>query len=93
MAIPTRIAFDDFYKAVQILAVKKGLTCKPYKGKKASAICFEFFEQGRGIPRGVFCVHEDRKRKVIYSDDLKKACIQLKMTKKEFENFINNGFR
>lgn len=90
MAKPTRISFKDFYKAVQILAVQQGLDCKPYKGKKASAICFEFFNRGQKTIIGVFCVHEDKREKVIYSDDLKKACDQLGVTKKEFEDFVKN---
>ena len=93
MPIPTRIDFDDFYEAVQILAVRKGLSCKPYKGTKASAVCFRFFKPEEEIPVGVFCVHEDKRSKVIYSDDLKKACKQLGVSKKEFEDFIKNGFK
>ena len=93
MAIPTKIKFSDFYKAVQILAVNRGFSCKPYKGKKASAICFQFFKENANVPVAVFCVHEDRHTGVIYSDDLKKACKQLGMDKNNFENFIRNDFK
>ena len=67
MAVPTKIKFADFYEAVQIMAVQKGVVCKPYKGRKASAICFEFYRPNEDKPYDVFCVHEDRKKKVIYS--------------------------
>ncbi len=93
VAIPTNIKFSDFYKAVQILAVRKGFSCKPYKGKKASAFCFEFFKDNNEIPVGVFCVHEDKQAGVIYSDDLKKACKQLEVDKKDFELLIRNKFK
>lgn len=93
MAIPTKIDFGDFFKAVRLISVKKGFTCKPYNGSKGSAICFNFFRAGEEEPFGVFCVHEDKHRKVIYSDDLKKACKQLGVTKEEFEVFIKNGFK
>ena len=93
MAVPTRIKFDDFYKAVQILAVAKGFSCKPYKGKKGSALCFQFFKDDNEIPVGVLCVHEDKHINVIYSDDLKKACRQLGVDKSDFELLIKNKFK
>ena len=93
MAIPTTIEFDDFYKAVQILAVRKGFECKPYKGKKASATCFQFFKEGNAVPFNVFCVHRDHHRGVIYSDDLKKACRLFEIDKNAFESFIKDGFK
>ncbi|MDP3948988.1 MAG: hypothetical protein Q8Q17_03505 [bacterium] len=89
MAIPTRIDFGDFYEAVQIMAIRKGFICKPYKGKKASAVCFEFFKPNEEKPFEVFCVHEDRKKKVIWSDDLKKAYKALGSTKEEFQDCID----
>lgn len=92
MAIPTKISFDDFFKAVIRLAPYKGFRCEPYKGKAASAICFNFFEGDATTPIGIFCVHENKKEKVIYSDDLKKALKQLKVTKDEFEKFIEKDF-
>ncbi|KKU93919.1 MAG: hypothetical protein UY26_C0003G0067 [Candidatus Jorgensenbacteria bacterium GW2011_GWA1_48_13] len=90
MAAPTDINFDDFYEAVKSLAAQKGFICKPYKGKKASAICFEFFRDGENKPFEIFCVHEDKKNRVIWSDDLKKACKALGVTKKEFIDFTKN---
>ncbi len=87
MAIQTRIKFKSFVRAVQEIAIEKNLSCRPYNGKAGSAICFEFFKDNNDIPIGVFCVHEDKKAKVIYSDDLKKACKQLTISKEEFEDY------
>lgn len=93
MPIQTRIKYADFRKAVQLLAVLKGHTCSPYKGKKGSQYCFEFFHEGENEPFRIVCYHEDLRAKVVYSDDLKKVCDVLGVSKKEFESFIENDFK
>jgi len=90
VAIPTKIDFDDFFESVKQLAIKHGFRCRPYNGKRASAICFEFFKGDNQIPAHVFCVDEDKHAKVIYTDDLKKACKVFGITKKDFEKFVRD---
>ena len=49
MSVPTNIDFDDFLKAVPILANKKGFECKIYS-KDGSAIRFELFKGSEQFP-------------------------------------------
>jgi len=98
MAIPTNIYFKDYLKAVPILAIRRGYVLKSYR-KDGSAIRFELFRSETetipegAIPEKMWVVHEDLKEKKIYSDDLKKACKELGVTKKDFEDLIRNKFK
>ena len=92
MAKPTKIKFGDFFKAVQHIAIEKGYSCRVYNGKRASAIGFQFFVNGNDVPIKIFSVHEDKKMKVIYTDDLKKFCKFFELTPKQFGEYIDNGF-
>jgi len=88
VAVPTKIKLKDFFKAVQLIAVEKGITANPYKGSRGSAVCFRFFKKNEETPFYLFCYDEDLHSRVIYSDDLKKACKGLGINKKEFEGFV-----
>lgn len=93
MAIPTNIDFKDYLKAVPILAIRRGYLLKSYR-KDGSAIRFELFKnETDAVPERMWVVHEDLREKKIYSDDLKKACKELGVTKKDFENLIRNKFK
>lgn len=95
MAKPTSVSIKDFYKAVQYIAVEKGYVCVPYKGKAASAVCYNIYIESDENDKKLvytFCTHEDKKKKVIYTDDLKKPCKFFEITSKQFEEYINNGF-
>lgn len=93
MAVPTKINFKDFVKAVHVLASRNGFLCK-YFPTKGSERRFELFENKEDeAPAKMWVVHEDRKTKRIYSDDLKKACKEIGVTKKDFESLIANKFK
>lgn len=93
MSVPTNILFNDFFKAVPILAAKQGFVCKVFRGT-GSAIRFELFKhEGDTKPFNFWVVHEDKKEKKIYSKDLKKACNALSVSKKDFESLIRNKFK
>ena len=93
MAIPTNISFKDYLKAVSILAIRRGYILKSYR-KDGSAIRFELFKnKADDKPEKMWVVHEDLKEKKIYSDDLKKACMELGVTKKDFDDLIRKEFK
>lgn len=98
MAIPTNIYFKDYLKAVPILAARRGYLLKSYR-KDGSAIRFELFRSQTGtipegaIPEKMWVVHESQKIRRIFSDDLKKACKELGVTKKDFDDLIRNKFK
>lgn len=93
MAVATKISFKDFLKAVPILAERSGFLCRyfPTKGSKRR---FELFRtKDDEKPTKMWVVHEDLKTKKIYSDDLKKACKEIGVTKEDFEDLITNKFK
>lgn len=93
MAKPTNIDFQDFLKAVRILAVRRGFLLNEER-KKGSAIRFELFKDKNDTkPYRMWVVHEDLREKKIYSDDLKKACKELGVAKEDFEDLIKNKFK
>ncbi len=93
MAIPTNIDFKDYLRAVPILAIRRGYILKSFR-KNGSVIRFELFKnETDDKPEKMWVVHEDLKEKKIYSDDLKKACKELGVTKKDFDNLIRNKFK
>lgn len=93
MAVPTNIYFSDYLKAVPILAIRRGYFLKSYRND-GSAIRFELFKNETDtVPEKMWVVHEDLKEKKIYSDDLKKACKELGVTKQDFEDLIRNKFK
>jgi len=92
VSIPTEIDFDDFLKAVDVLAKSKDLVCKMSRGT-GSAIRFDLFRNGERVPFQMWVVHEDKKERKIYSQDLKKACRALGTTKKDFKELISKKFK
>jgi hypothetical protein len=93
MIVITNINFKDFLKAVLILAKGNGFFCK-YFPTKGSAIRFELFnKKDDREPVKMWVVHKDLKTKKIYSGDLKKACKEIGVMKKDFENLITNKFK
>ena len=93
MPVPTGIDFKDFLKAVPILARKKGFIPKFYP-TRGSAIRFELFNNKTDTePAKMWVVHEDKREKKVYSDDLKKACKEIGVSKKDFEDLIKRKFK
>lgn len=93
MAIPTDIDFKDYLKAVPILAIRRGYLLKSFR-KDGSAIRFELFRNETDtVPEKMWVVHESQKIRRIFSDDLKKACKELGVTKKDFDDLIRNKFK
>ena len=87
MSIPTKIKWRDFIKTVEKIA--NANFGKYYIiSKKGSARRIELFKSEKDkIPCDFLVVHED---KVIWSDDLKKTCKALKVTKEQFLEVLNN---
>ena len=90
-SIPTKIKLKDFFNAIQLIAVSKGMVAKPYKGSQGSQYCFEFFQPDALVPLKVICYHEDLKSGVIYTGDLKKYADFFGMKKSEFEEFVKKN--
>lgn len=87
VSVQTKYKFKDFIKAVEICAAKRfgsyNIISKP-----GSARRIELFKDKKdSIPSEMFVVHEDKN---IWSDDLKKAALHLKMTKEELEEVIKS---
>lgn len=85
MPVRTNIKYKDFLKIVAKLAIKNFGKYRIIP-KSGSARRFELFtDEEDTIPCNMWVIHED---KYIYSDDLKKACTNLGVTKNEFEKLV-----
>lgn len=83
-SVPTKIKYKDYLKAVLEIARQKSWICS-YVQKPGSARRFDLLHDGQ--PIDMWVVHE---ADVIYSQDLKKTCEALKVTKKQFESVVAN---
>ena len=82
----TQIKFKDFLKVVKTCANKKFAKFNIIQ-KRGSAIRFELFNNKNDeVPSKMWVVHES---KYVYTDDLKKACDNLEVTKEEFEKKLD----
>lgn len=81
----TQIKFKDFLKAVETYANNNFGKLNIIQ-KRGSGIRFELFNnENDNIPSEMWVVHE---AKYVYTDDLKKACDKLGITKDEFEKIL-----
>jgi len=93
MSVPTNISFKDFVKAVKILALRDFERCEVDTSKRGSQISFMLFRKDVDVPVAMWAAHEDLREKKVYTLDLKKACDNLNVTKKDFEVLIRNKFK
>lgn len=85
MPIETKIKYNNFVKAVDKFLLSQGLSYN-FERKSGSARRFEVFGVNKDRPEKMWVVHENKK---IYSDDLKKTCLNLGITIKEFEKYLD----
>ena len=84
MSVQTSIKWRDFLKTIEYFADLKfgkySIINKPGSGRR-----IELFKDHKDItPCEAWVVHEDTKSKVVWSKDLKKACLHLDVSVKEF---------
>lgn len=80
----TNIKFKDFLKGVHKYLKENNVNFN-YINKSGSARRFEIFENNPNIPSKMWVIHEAKK---IYSDDFKKTCNNLDISKDELEKYI-----
>jgi len=94
VSVPTRIDFNDFQKAVEKIAILKGYReCKITRASGGSAVRFEIFRNDEVVPHKMWTAHEDRHERKVYTQDLKKACDNLGVSKKSFERYVDSKFK
>ncbi len=80
----TQIEFKTVVKCIIKCAAAKFANFKVIE-KSGSAVRFELFEKETDeVPTAMWVMH---KSKYIYTDDLKKACTNLKVTEKELLDY------
>ena len=85
--IPTKIKFKHYVKAIEIIAQQKNQIVACTNGSGSARRFDLFLKETDKIPAKMWTAHED---KVVWTGDLKKACDNLGVNKKDFEKLAQS---